>query len=422
MNMIFRSLIVVLIGVVYAGSLQANYTLFDLAKDSAHIVRGEFVELERTAKGDRLTIRCDKILKGDIAANTEITLEPFEIHKADDALGREVIVGFDLLEGVYVFNKAPFAWRSFYFEETDTAPNGLDMNEKALSAFVAINALHQDEITEQLNMRSEQQDLSYEGHFSEELINIWKVELLKQMQLKGSWAARDAAKAVVDHDLFKNRMTVAELQQIGTIISDAQVGTLGRAYMLEAIRQEASAYPAREVLIQIVREETSQSVVGKVSNLLIVDEDRAAVLEMIGSMINGSAETTQARINAMQVLLGLRDEVGVAHVHTALQTEMESADFNKDIVRAALETLRAVPSEDSVTSLEAYMESDQFINSWELRQRTWIAFARIDSEYTNAKIKTAWESETNAREKGLLKKMLEVNKKLRLIYIVHKED
>ncbi|MEE9311679.1 MAG: hypothetical protein V3V10_04625, partial [Planctomycetota bacterium] len=259
MNKLLKSLMVVLVGGFFANGLQANYTLFDLAKDSTNIVRGEFVELERTAVGDRLTLRCGKTIKGGIAAGTEIVLEPFEIQKADDALGREVIVGFDLYKGSYVFNKAPFSWRSFYFEETDPAPNGLDMNEQALSAFVAINALHQDVILEQLRMRVEQQDASYEGNFGDVLINAWKVELLKQMSLKGSWAARDAAKAVVDHELFEGKMTVAELQQIGMILPNAQIGTLGRAYMIEAIRREVSAYPSREELLQIVREETSQS-------------------------------------------------------------------------------------------------------------------------------------------------------------------
>lgn len=422
MNKLLKSLVVVLVAGFFANGLQANYTLFDLAKDSTNIVRGEFVELERTTKGDRLTLRCDKTIKGGIAAGTEIVLEPFEIQKADDALGRDVIVGFDLHEGSYIFNKAPFSWRSFYFEEADPAPNGLDMNEQALSAFVAINAPYQDVILEQLGIRIEQQNLSYEGNFGDELINAWKVELLNQMELKGSWAARDAAKAVVDHDLFKSKMTVAELQQIGMILPNAQIGTLGRAYMIEAIRHETSAYPSRDELLQIVREETSQSVVGKVAGLLMVDEDRPVVLDAIGNMIVDGTAGTQTRVNALQVLLGFKDTAGLTYVHDALQSEMENSDFDKDVVRAALKTMRAVPSEDNTSALEAYMESEQFAGSWELRQRTWIAYANINSAHSNTKIADTYNAEQNETYRGFLKKMLHINRTLRSIIMVHNED
>lgn len=438
MNKLLKSMIVVLVGGFLANGLQANYTLFDLAKDSTNIVRGEFVELERTKMGDRLTLRCDKTVKGNIVAGTEIVLEPFEIQKADDALGREVIVGFDLHEGSYIFNKAPFSWRSFYFESTDPAPNGLDLNEKALSDFVAVNSLYEDEIIEQLRMRHERKtklpvvtmqpsnqpvrDLSYEGEFSNELINAWKVELLKQMKLKGSWAARDAAKAVVDHEVFKGKMTVAELQQIGMILPNAQIGTLGRAYMIEAIRREVSAYPSRDELLQIVREETSQSVVGKIAGLLMVDEDRAGVLESIGSMIVDNTAGTQTRVNAMQVLLVTRDTDGLSFVRDALQSEMENSDFDKDVVRAALKTMRAVPSEDNTSVLEAYMDGEQFAGSWELRQRTWIAYACIDSAHSNAKIADAYNAEQNKTYRRFLQKMLLVNRELRLVIMIHNED
>ncbi|MHC4840977.1 MAG: hypothetical protein ACYTDT_08505 [Planctomycetota bacterium] len=421
MKKILASLAIALGSTVFAGSLSANFTLFDVAKDSMNIVRGEFVELERTNKGDRLTLRCDKVLKGSVSVADEIVIEPFEISKADAALGRDVIVGFNEINGEFTFTKAPYAWRSFYFEETDPAPNGLDMNEQALKAFVAINAPHKEEIEAELRKRLEYQDAGYEGIFEEGLIEAWKVELLSQMNLKGSWAARDAAKAVVDHELFKGKLTVAEVQEIGALLPEAQIGTLGRAYMIEAIRHEVSAYPSREALIQMVREETSQSVVGKLAGLLSVDEDRAAVIEAIGSIITEASDGTNARVNAMQVALGLKDVTALPHVHAALQNEMGST-FDKDVVRAALKTMRAVPSEDSTSVLETYMESSQFANSWELRQRAVIAYACIDSKHTNAKLKTMYLSEENPTYRKFLLKMLDTNKDLRLVYMVHKED
>ena len=120
-----------LLGVSLCSStLSAGYTMFDTVKDSMIIARGEFVGLERTAKGDRLTFRCDEFLKGSLSGS-EMIIEPFEIAPADNALGREAIVGVVLIDGKY---KVQYMRRSIIMESDDVASDGLDQkrpNEQA---------------------------------------------------------------------------------------------------------------------------------------------------------------------------------------------------------------------------------------------------------------------------------------------------
>ena len=66
MRKAIATLAVITVMTLVSTALQANFTMFDMAKDSMYIVRGEYTGLERTQKGDRLTLRCDVIIKGDL--------------------------------------------------------------------------------------------------------------------------------------------------------------------------------------------------------------------------------------------------------------------------------------------------------------------------------------------------------------------
>ncbi len=184
----------------------AGFTLFDTAKDTMFIGRGEFTSLERTNKGDRLVFRCDTAIKGSISG--EVTLEPFEVANADAALGREAIVGFDLINGKYYFSSTNLR-RGVFMQE-----DGIEQCELALKSLVAINGPYQPLIESELRKRLEYQSLAYEGEFPAELMDAWKVELVKQCKLHGSAAARDAAKCLFEHNLFKGKVTLADLQKV----------------------------------------------------------------------------------------------------------------------------------------------------------------------------------------------------------------
>lgn len=381
MKKIFAMLAVLVLG---AQAATAAFTLYDLARDSMYVARGEFIELERTAGGDRLHLRCDKLLKGDLATGGTVVLEAFEPAPADEALGRDVLVGFNLINGKYYFNMHPYAWRSFYFEETDEAADGMNQNEACLTRFIDINRPHQATIEAELRKRLEFQTLAYEGQFSNELINEWKAELLAQMTRKGTVAARDAAKAFVDHTLFRNTLTTEEMQYVGGLLKNSQPASLERSYMLEIVRNEFSAHPSLNVLVTMLREETADYCVGKLSNLFSAVEDRAKVVGTIGAMAADGAETTQIRVNALQTLAAIRDLAGLPHVQTALSGEMERGEgFNKDVVRGCLKAMRRLASESSAELLQAYIATEQCSNSWELTRRAWIAYSLIDSATTN---------------------------------------
>ncbi|MCC6464897.1 MAG: hypothetical protein IT463_06100 [Planctomycetes bacterium] len=428
MRKILTSLAVTFGATVFCGALQANFTLFDMAKDAMYITRGEFVGLQRTATGDRLTVRCNEMIKGELALGTEVTLEAFEPAAADAALGREVIVAFNLVNGKHYFLHHPFSQRgAFYFETDDSAPNGLDQSEQSLRNFIAINQPHQEEILGELRKRLQQQDAGYEGVFNAALTNEWKAELLRQVPLSGTWAAFDAAKALVDHDLFKGTLTVADLQVIGNALPASETGSLARAYMLEAIRNEVSAHPSHEVQMQMLRAETSQACVGKLSNLLLQYEVRAQLMTELGQMINDGAATVQQRCNALQTIEALKDAGGLPHVHGAILAEMgRGEDASKPVLRRAFQALRAIPSETSVEPLEAFIASDLCKNSWELTQWAWVAMSKVDSEYTNQQVRDQFSQATNPRNRKFFEALMpgsNGNGKLhRDLLIIHPEE
>lgn len=411
--------------VLCAQTASAAFTLYDLARDSMYVARGEFIELERTAGGDRLHLRCDKMLKGDMAPGAEVILEAFEPAPADSALGRDVLVGFNLINGKYYFNLHPYAWRSFYFEESDPAPNGMNQNEECLTRFIDINRPHKATIESELRKRLELQTLEYEGQFSNELINEWKAELLAQMARPGTVAARDAAKAFIDHTLFRNTLTVEEMRYVGSLLKASNPGTLERSYMLEIVRNEASAHPSLAVMVGMLREETADYCVGKLSNLFSAVEDRAKVIGTVGAMAADSTESVQVRINALQTLAAMGDVSAVAFVQSALTGEMErGGDFNKNIVRGSLKALRRLSSESSTELLEAYIATEQCSASWELTRRAWIAYAMIDSNATNTKIRQVFDAtpKTEVAKRKFFGRLLDINKINRELLMVFNED
>ncbi|MBX3473461.1 MAG: hypothetical protein KF754_03695 [Planctomycetes bacterium] len=406
------------------GALQANFTVFDMAKDSMFIARGEFVGLQRTAQGDRLTVRCDTVIKGDLATGTEVTLEAFEPAPADAALGRDVIVGFNQINGKHLFLHHPFAQRgAFYFETDDKHPAGLSQTERALRNFIAINEPHKATIEAELRKRLILQDAGYEGEFEPTLIKSWKAELLLQASWADTWAARDAAKALVDHALFKGQCTVAELQSIGALVPQSEVGSIGRAYMLELIRTETSAHPSTAALVAMVREETSQACVGKLSNLLLVAADRPAVIEAMGSMISSEDSTDQMRCNALQILQAIKDPAGLVHIQAAVTAQAaKGADHSKPVLRRAFEALKANPSASSIALLDSFLAGEVAASSWEMTQYAWVAYSMIDTQETNQKIfKMLRDNADNKAKKAFFNKLVPDNKVYRELLIIHPE-
>jgi len=412
-----------LAAMICGGTLHANFTLFDMAKDAMFIAKGEFVALQRTGIGDRLTLRCDSMIYGEMPANGHVTLEAFEPAPADEALGRPAIVAFNRINSTFYFLHHPFSQRgAFYFETDDVAPDGLVQSERALRNFLAINQPHWEAIRGELRKRLQYGDAGYEGNFSVELTNEWKSELLRQVTWTGTWAARDAAKALVDHALFKGRCTVEELQLVGGVVPSSEVGSIGRAYMLELIRNELSAHPQLPVLVAMVRQETSQACLGKLSNLLVVIEDRAKVLAEMGAIITDAAANDQMRCNALQILQALRDPGGLVHVHGAVRAEMNrGASHSMPVLRRAFAALKSTPNESNLPLIQDFQASEICIASWELTRHAWVAFAMIDSEATNQKLRDAFDAEPVVGRRQFLNSLMPENKVYREMLIIYPE-
>ena len=411
-----------LLGVSLCSStLSAGYTMFDTVKDSMIIARGEFVGLERTAKGDRLTFRCDEFLKGSLSGS-EMIIEPFEIAPADNALGREAIVGVVLIDGKY---KVQYMRRSIIMESDDVASDGLDQNAAAIKALVTINAKYSALIITELQKRLELQNMAYEGKFPASLIDEWKTELVRQCSLTGTWAARDAAKVLYEHGLFKGKVTTAELQKIGNLLPGSAVGQMERAYMAMLVRQDASAQPSLDAKMVMLLEETSRMCVGHIANMLSVEE-REMVNGRLAAVISDPTVSSQQRINVLQVLggFGLKGDAShVGSIQSALSTEVaKGSDFNKNIVRAALSALRDTPDASSTAQLEQYMETDECKLSWELTRRALIAYSVIDSKATNGNLRQMFKRAKDPSSKKFIGRLLPNNKDWRRAVMIFNED
>jgi hypothetical protein len=422
MRKVIATMAVLAASVTLSGALHANFTVFDLAKDSMYIARGEFSSLERTASGDRLTLRCDTVIKGDLQTGAEVSLEAFEPAHADDALGRDVIVCFNLVDGKHYFVNHPIAYRSFMFETDDAAPNGLNQNEQAIRNFLAINAPHQEAILQQLRKRLQLKQLGYMGRFDADLVDQWRDELLKQTAWAGTRAARDAAKALVEHELFKGSLTVPQVRMVADRLSASQVGSIERAYMLELVRNFPETHPELAVLLNMLRQETSQACVGKLSSLMSQVENREGVLAAVGEMATNTGYGSQTRVNALQMLQALKDTDGLPYVHAAVLGELERSDWDKDVLRRAFKAMRDTPDAGSTVVLDTCLEHPVVTESRELTQLAWIAYAMIDSTETNTTLRGRYKSAENEVNKRFFQRLLPENKILRKLIIVHKED
>lgn len=394
----------------------AGFTLFDTAKDTMFIGRGEFTSLERTNKGDRLVFRCDTAIKGSISG--EVTLEPFEVAPADAALGREAIVGFDLINGKYYFSSTNLR-RGVFMQE-----DGINDCETALKALVAVNAPFQPIIESELRKRLEYQTLAYEGEFPAELIDAWKLELIKQCRLHGSAAARDAAKCLFEHNLFKGKVTLADMQKVAVEVPLTPAGSTERSFMILVIRNENSVHPDFETLLTMLKQETADFNVGRIAELFNA-KDHNMVFGAMDVIVKDTNATEQQQVNALQVLQAFRQVSTLPTVRFALKAQQDAgvSGMRKNVARRALLALRDIPDASSVAALTAFLVSDVCVKKFEFQKRAFLALSVIDNDETNSMIRTKFAaSKDNPALKQFLRGLLPENKDWRLAVIVHNED
>ena len=394
----------------------AGFTLFDTAKDAMFIGRGEFTSLERTNKGDRLVFRCDSAIKGSISG--EVTLEPFEVAPADEALGREAIVGFDLINGKYYFSSTNLR-RGVFMQE-----DGINQCEQALKALVAINEPYQPLIISELRKRLEYQSLAYEGEFPAELMDAWKIELVKQCKLHGSAAARDAAKCLFEHNLFKGKATLADLQKVGPEVALTPAGSTERSYMILVIRNENSVHPDFETLLAMLKEETADFNVGRLAELFNA-KDHNMVFGAMDAIVKDTATTEQQQVNALQILQAFREVSTLPTVRFALKAQQDAgvSGMRKNVARRALLALRDIPDASSIDALTSFLVSDVSVKKFEFQKRALLALSMIDNDQTNSMIRTQFNaSKNNPALKQFLRGLLPENKGWRGAIIVHNED
>lgn len=394
----------------------AGFTLFDTAKDAMFIGRGEFTSLERTNKGDRLVFRCDSAIKGSISG--EVTLEPFEVAPADEALGREAIVGFDLINGKYYFSATNQRRGVFMKEE------GIDHCEKALTALIAINAPHQPMIEAELRKRLEYQNMAYEGEFPQELLDSWKSELVRQCKLHGSAAARDAAKCLLEHGLFKGKVTLSDMQLIAPEVPLTPAGSTERSFMILVIRNENSVHPGFETLLTMLKEETADFNVGRLAELFNA-KDHGAVFAAMDTIVKDTDATEQHQVNALQVLQAFRQVSTLPTVHYALKKQQDAGveGMRKNVARRALMAMRDTPDTSSVAALESFLGSEICGAKFEFEKRALQALAMIDTDQTNAMIRAKFiASKDSPARRQFLRGLLSENKDWRGAIMIHNED
>ncbi len=404
-----------LMGLAFLASpCQAGFTLFDTARDSMYVARGEFVALERTAGGDRLVFRCDTALKGSISG--EVTLEPFEKAPADAALGRPAIVGFNLINGKYHFS---YHQRRGVFMHED----GIDKCETALRRLIEINAPFQPLIENELRKRLEYQNLAHEGEYPAELLSAWRQELVDQCSLSGSAAARDAAKCLFEHPLFKGTATLGDLHKVAQAVVTSARSTHERAYMLLLIRDEVSVHPSYETLLGMLWEEAADYNVAHLASLLS-SKPRAQVIQDMAAAINDAGRTSQQRENAVHVLGALRDEAGLPTIRGAVNAERlkGAVNFDRKVMRRALLALRDIPSAENAQTLEQLLDSDICREKFEFLKRTLVAWSTMDTEASNNYLRGLYKLTQNNALKQFVKGLLPENKEWRRAVIVHPEE
>ncbi len=394
----------------------AGFTLFDTAKDTMFIARGEFTSLERTNNGDKLVFRCDAAIKGSISG--EVTLEPFEVAPADAALGREAIVGFDLINGKYYFSSTNRR-RGVFMQE-----DGIEQCELALKSLVAINAPYQPLIEGELRKRLEYQSMAYEGEFPVELIDAWKADLVKQCKLHGSAAARDAAKCLFEHNLFKGKVTLADLQKVAVEVPLTPVGSTERSFMMLVIRNENSVHPDFETLLAMLKEETADMNVGRLAELFNA-KDHNMVFAAMDVIVKDTTATEQQQVNALQILQAFRQVSTLTTIRYALKAQQDAGveGMRKNVARRALLAMRDIPDASSVEALTSFLVSDVSVKKFEFQKRAFLALSVIDTDQTNAMIRAKFvASKDNPALKQFLRGLLAENKDWRLAVMIHNED
>jgi len=416
MRKVINSLAMMVAMALLASPCFAGFTLFDTAKDAMFIARGEFTSLQRTHNGDRLVFRCDTALKGSISG--EVTLEPFEVAPADEALGREAIVGFDLINGKYYFSSTNLRRGVFMAED------GINDCEKALKGLITINQPHQPMIEAELRKRLEYQNLAYEGEFPAELIDAWKAELVKHCKLHGSAAARDAAKCLYEHGLFKTKVTLGDLQVIAPEVPLTPSGSTERSYMILVIRNENSVHPSFETLMTMLREETADFNVGRLAELFNA-KDHNAVFAAMDGIVRDAGATEQQQVNALQILQAFRNVATLGTIRQALVTQQNAGveTMRKNVARRALLALRDIPDASSIETLSNFIASDVCAQKPEFLKRGLLALSMVDNDQTNAFIRAKFlAAKDNPAMRQFLRGLLKENKDWRGAVMIHNED
>ncbi|MCC6574219.1 MAG: hypothetical protein IT462_10550 [Planctomycetes bacterium] len=422
MKKLMTSLGLIAVSGLMAGQLQAGFSLFDTAKDSGYIARGRFIGLERTAGGDRLTFRLDSFIKGSIA-ETEVVIEPFDKAYNDVAVGQDAIVGFTRSN---VDQKYRTSWgiRSIFL------PNqNLTSCDTALQNLVAINAPYQAVIDAELAKRAEYQDPGYEGVFPGALMEAWRTELLSQISLAGSDAAKSAAQVLVEHKLFKGTVGPSQLAQyVAPRVTLTPSGTKERAYVLMLIGSQPSLYPNTDELFTMLGQEMPNSEIscaGHIAGLLRI-KPRTDVVTRLQTLVTGDIDTP-VKANALFVAETLKDISTLPMVQGLLTAQSAlGADADLTLTRAALKVLRATPHSSSAQLLVDFLASDlckQDKNPdtwWEMTRRGIVAYAMINNPTTNAKVRE-WFFAAEGARRQYLRFMIEENKDWRPVVMIFNE-
>jgi hypothetical protein len=403
----------------FAAPAFAGYTLFDTAKDSMFVGKGEFVALQRTPDGDRLTLRVSEWLKGEMpGASVNVVIEPFDKAYNDAAIGQKAIVGFNQVNGKFY---TPFASRSIFL-----AHENLAACEDALRGLCAINKPYDAVIKQELRKRLEYRSLAYEGDFSgqPELLAQWREELIRHTGLVASDACRDALKCFWEHEFFKNTLTRDEKARIAKNLPRTSPGVRAdvneRSFMILLLREDKDLLPDIDTQFRMLAEEVADFNVSRLAETM-QHFDRGQVLARLGEMLKNRELTAQQRDNAALVLLALKDKKGLPLLREVLASESTGAfKPERQVVRRVLMAMREIPDASNTGALEAFLATDFARKSREFRQHAIAAYAMVDSAETNKRLGEWLNAADNDADRAFFRNMLD--KERRAIVVIHRED
>lgn len=422
MKKLMTSLGILLAGGLMAGQLHAGFTLFDTAKDSGYIARGRFISLERTANGDRLTFRVETQIKGTLTQE-DVVIEPFSKAFEDAAVGQEAIVG---LARSKVDQKYRFPWGS---RSVFLAHHNLQHCQTALQRLVDINANYEAAIAAELAKRAEYQDASYQGDFPQALLDAWRDELLYQVSLTGSEAAKLAAQTLFQHPMFMGTVSASQLaQHVAPRVKLSPQGTMERAYLTMLIGNHTGLHPTMDELFTMLDQETGQGEIwcaGHIGGMLKL-KPRVEVVNRLVALISGQT-SSQQKLNALKVCEALRDVTTLPAIRGLILGQQElGIEADKPVLRGAFDVLRHTPHTSSAPALLAFMDSDvckQDKNPqswWEFTRRALLAYAMINSPQTNAQVRE-WYLESEGGRRQFLRFLIEENKDWRPVVMIFAE-